>query len=119
MTVALAVVMAGAALAHECVNASQMGNRPGAGAQVVFGEGDEPVSITNGLARRIEKGIVDAESGDGFHGKLGFDFDGDGVADGATWQVTPGGSIPSQAQENGPPCRGITNFDTYFAECVG
>lgn len=101
----LAVVTGGPAFAQHCYNP----NKPaGAGAQVVFDENfAEPVSMTNGLANRIEKGIVDVETGEGYHGIVGADFDGDGEADFSTWQVTPTGSIPDQAIHNGSPDHGI------------
>jgi hypothetical protein len=105
----------GSALAHECVNPSKKGP---AGAQITFGDGDEPVSMTKGVAKRIEKGIIDPETGEGFHGLIGFDLDGDGVADLTTWQVTPTGSIPETAQFNGPACKGMTNVELYFSECL-
>jgi hypothetical protein len=104
-------LMAGPALAHFCVNASKP---PLAGAQIVFDEGDEVLHITNGLAKRLEKGLVDPETGAGFHGIIGF-VDDDGNA-GHTYIVTPDGEIPSVAQENGPACRGITNF-RRLADC--
>ena len=107
---------AGSALAHECINPSKQGS---AGAQVTFGEGDEPVSMTQGVEKRIEKGIIDLETGEGFHGQIGIDLDGDGVADMTTWQVTPTGSIPETAQFNGPACTGMTNLGLYFSECTG
>lgn len=119
MTIGLSVVLAGAALAHECVNASTMRTNPGAGAQVVFDETTGEATMTKGLENRIARGIVDYETGEGFHGRLGFDFDGDGTVDAATWQVTPTGSIPQPAMDNGPACQGITDFETYYSECVG
>jgi hypothetical protein len=106
----------GSALAHECINPSKKGS---AGAQITFGDGEEPVSMTKGVEKRIEKGIIDPETGEGFHGLIGFDMDGDGVADLTTWQVTPTGSIPETAQFNGPACKGMTNVERYFSECLG
>lgn len=114
-TIALA---AGPAAAHECINASKNANNPAAGAQIVFGEGDDPLYITKGLQNRIERGIVDPEDGSGFHGIVAFDIDGDGIADGHTFLVGPDAEIPDQAQMNGPACKGITNIDVYFEECL-
>ena len=91
---------------------------PAAGAQIVFGDGDEPLHVTKGLQQRIDKGIVDSETGDGFHGIVAFDVDGDEVADGHTFIVGPDGEIPRQAQDNGPTCKGIVNIDVYFEECL-
>jgi hypothetical protein len=104
-------MMAAPAFAHFCVNASKPAH---AGAQIVFGPDDEILHITNGLANRLEKGLVDGESGEGFHGIIGF-VDEDG-SEGHTYIVTPDGEIPSEAQWNGPACRGITNF-ARLAEC--
>jgi hypothetical protein len=77
------VAIASTTLAHECINASKPDQ--GAGAQIVFGPEGEAVYISSGLARRIEQGLVDPDSGDGFHGLVGFDLDGDGAVDLATW----------------------------------
>ena len=80
----------------------------------------EPVWISNGLQRRIDQGVVDPLTGEGFHGLIGFDLDGDGVADVSTWVgVGPEGTeIPDNAQENGPACRGLTNLFVYLTTCV-
>lgn len=111
---AFSMLAAGAATAHECTN---LDKNAGAGAQVVFGP-EGPVYITNGLLNRFERGIVDPETGDGFSGLVGFDDDGDGVADGFTWIVGPNGEIPSRAQWNGSTCHGVINFETAFTECM-
>ena len=78
------------------------------------------VWISNGLQQRIDQGIVDGETGEGFHGLIGFDGTGDGVADVSTWiGVGPDGTeIPTNAQENGPACRGLTNLFVYLTTCV-
>ena len=74
-----------------------------------------------GLENRIAQGIVDFESGEGFHGLIAFDVDGDGVADASTYiGVGPeGDELPIEAQFRGPACRGITNLGIYFEQCVG
>lgn len=105
------------AMAHECINASK-GN-PGAGAQLVIGADGSIVYMTPGLAHRFEQGLIDPETGEGFHGLIGFDYDGDGVADMTTWIVGPNDEIPIQAQLHGPACRGVTNVELYFTECLG
>jgi hypothetical protein len=105
-----------AAYAHECVNASRNGT---AGAQLVLDMNDEPIWVSKGLQQRIEQGIVDFETGEGFSGIIGFDIDGDGVGDLATWIVGPNGEIPLKAQWNGPVCKGVTNIGLYFEECFG
>jgi hypothetical protein len=109
------LLSAGPSLAHECVNASKPAS---AGVQVVLG----PTGIewtTTGLTYRIGQGLVDPDTGEGFHGLVGFDFDGDGVVDFQTYIVGPDDEIPELAQFNGPSCHGITNVEVYFTECVG
>lgn len=113
------VMVTSNALAFHCVNASK---EPGAGAQIVLNLATgELVWTTTGLASRFDQGLVDPATGEGFHGLLGFDFEGDGTVDATTWiGVGPDGTeIPSQAQINGPACRGVTNFETLFTECLG
>lgn len=111
-----AIVLAAApSLAHECVNASKPAE---AGVQVILGPSGIEWS-TPGLAQRIAQGLVDPDTGEGFHGLIGFDFDGDGVVDFQTFIVGPDDEIPEMAQFNGPACHGITNVEVYFAECVG
>ena len=101
----------GVAMAHECFNISKNANNPGAGAQVVIDVNTgEIVDATNGLVNRVERGIVDPETGEGYHGVVGLDFDGDGEAGASTYQVTPSDEIPEQAQENGSPDHGIVNI---------
>lgn len=113
------VFMAAPAFAHECTNASRNANNPAAGAQLVFGSDDEVLFITDGLLRPVEQGVVDFETGEGFHGLIAFDVDGDGVADAGTWiDVGPDGEIPLQAQFRGPACRGLTNIGIYFEQCA-
>jgi hypothetical protein len=113
------VLIAGPALADNCTNASK--KYADSGAQIVFGPNDEVLFITQGLENRISQGIVDPESGEGFHGIIAFDFDGDGVADASTYiGVGPeGDELPIEAQLRGPACRGITNLGIYFEQCLG
>ena len=111
------VAFSSAALATECVNASK---QPAAGAQAIVNvvTGEVEV-ITEGLQRRIDQGLVDPETGEGFHGLIGFDFNGDGTAEVTTWIVGPEDEIPELAQSNGPACHGVTNIGVFFSECVG
>ncbi|HSM16147.1 MAG TPA: hypothetical protein VK845_03990 [Gemmatimonadales bacterium] len=112
------LLIASTALGFECTNVSK--SSPEAGTQVVFGPTGEIVWVSRGLLNRIERGIVDPETGAGFHGLVGFDMDGDGIADASTYiGVGSEGEIPLQAQLNGPACRGLTNLFVYFTECVG
>ena len=114
---AVAAIGLGAApaMAHECVNASK--KNQAAGVQIVMDETFSPIWISKGLQQRIDKGLVDLESGEGFHGLMGIDLDGDGAVDVATYFVGPNGEIPQNAQWNGPTCKGIVNFETWLAEC--
>jgi len=120
-TVALliSVLIAGPALAEECTNASKP---PAAGAQLILGpDFMTPIYISDALLKRIERGIIDFETGEGFHGIVAFDFDGDGVADTSTYfGVGPDGTeIPLEAQFAGPACHGLTNIGVYLTQCVG
>ena len=117
MTVVMVGLFSATALAFECTNVSK--SDPAAGAQVVFGPEDEILYMSKGLQNRIDKGLIDFETGEGFHGIIAFDFDGDGVADASTYiGVGPDGEIPLEAQFAGPACRGMTNLGIYFTQCV-
>jgi hypothetical protein len=112
------LLIASSTLAHECTNASK--SNPAAGAQIVIGSAGEILYISEGLATRIEQGLIDLDTGEGFHGLIAFDLDGDGVADASTWLgVGPDGEIPLVAQFSGPACQGLTNIGVYFAQCLG
>lgn len=110
--VALGVVLltGSSAFAHQCTNANRSAS---AHYQVVLGDDGEPVSATQGFIKRAEKGLLGAE-GERFHGVLGLDFDGDGVADFHTFIVGPNGEVPQTAQENGSPDHGIVNICTVL-----
>jgi len=110
------LLIATSVMAHECVNANK---RPDAGVQVVFNFDGQIVWVSDGLAKRIERGIVDPETGEGFHGLVGFDIDGDGSADVTTFLVGPDDEIPWQAQARGAACNGIVNIGDYFEQCLG
>lgn len=115
---AVAAIGLGAApaMAHQCVNASK--KNQGAGVQIVFDETTGDVAwMSTGLENRIARGLVDLETGEGFHGLIGIDLDGDGAVDVATYIVGPNGEIPQNAQWNGPTCKGIVNFETFMTEC--
>lgn len=108
------VLTAGPALATECVNASKLQE---AGIQVLLG----PTGIewsTPGITKRISQGLINPDTGEGFHGLVGFDFDGNGTLDFQTYVVGPDDEIPELAQFNGPACHGITNVGIYFTECL-
>ena len=111
------LLIASSAFAHECINASKSGQA--AGAQVLIdGTTGEILWTTEGLANRIAQGVVDPDTGAGFHGLIAFDADGDGTADYSTWvDVGPEGEVPLVAQLSGPACRGMTNLFLYFTVC--
>jgi hypothetical protein len=116
--VTASLLVASSVMAHECINASK--GDQAAGAQIVIGADGQILYISNGLANRIERGVVDGESGEGFHGLIAFDFDGDGIADASTWLgVGPDGEIPLEAQFRGPACKGLTNIGVYLEQCLG
>ena len=118
IALAVSMLIAAPAFAFECFNASK--KNQAAGAQLVLGPNDEVLYISKGLENRIEQGLIDFETGEGFHGLIGFDEDGDGVADAHTWiGVGPGGEIPLEAQFRGPACRGLTNIEIYFEQRLG
>lgn len=104
------------AWAHECVNADK---NAAAGVQVVVDVNTGAlVWISQGLQQRIDQGLVDPETGEGFSGLFGFDLNGDAVADVSTFIVGPEMEIPAAAQFNGPACHGITNVGVFFTQCV-
>jgi hypothetical protein len=112
------LAIASSALGHECTNASK--NDPAAGAQILIGPTGEIVWTTEGLANRLAQGVIDPDTGAGFHGLIAFDANGDGTADYSTWiDVGPDGEVPLVAQLSGPACRGLTNLFIYFSECLG
>ena len=116
--VVASLALASSALASDCTNVSK--SDPTAGAQILIdGTTGEILWTTRGLASRIELGLVDPASGEGFHGIVAIDVDGDGVADFSTYIVGPDDEIPLEAQFHGPACRGLTNLGLYFTECVG
>jgi hypothetical protein len=110
------VAVAGPAWAHECVNPDK---NQAAGVQVVIDVNTETVVwLSNGLQQRIDQGLVDPNTGEGFSGLLGFDLDSDGTADVSTYIVGPDMEIPEQAQFNGAVCHGIINIEVFFTQCV-
>jgi hypothetical protein len=102
------------ALAHECTNASKPA---GAGVQVLIGPDDNIEWATKGVWNRIDQGLIDPDTGEGFSGLIGIDFDGDMKADFSTYIVGPNDELPDPAQWNGPVCKGITNLGPWFEEC--
>ena len=113
---AAALIAAGPVWANHCMNASK---NQAAGVQVVIDANTgEIVWISNGLQHRVDKGLVNPDTGEGFSGLLGFDFNGDGVTDISTFIVGPNFAIPEQAQLNGAACHGIISIPAFFAQCT-
>ena len=111
-----ALLAAGPVLAGHCTNADK---NAAAGVQVVIDIfTGQIVFVSNGLQQRIDQGLVDPNTGEGFSGLIGFDLDGDGVADLTTFIVGPTFAIPEQAQLNGASCHGIISIEAFFTECV-
>ena len=82
---AAALIAAGPVWAGHCMNASK---NQAAGVQVVIDANTgEIVWISNGLQHRVDKGLVNPDTGEGFSGLLGLDFNGDAVADISTYIV--------------------------------
>jgi hypothetical protein len=107
---------AGPAWAHECGNADK---NQAAGVQVVIDVNTGAVVwVSNGLQQRIDQGLVDPNTGEGFSGLLGFDLNSDGTADVSTYIVGPDAEIPEEAQFNGAACHGVINIEVFFAQCV-
>jgi hypothetical protein len=113
------LLIASSAMATDCTNASK--SDPAAGAQALIdATTGEILWTTPGLAERLELGVIGPD-GEGFHGLVAFDVNGDGIADFSTWVgVGPDGDeIPQVAQLSGPACRGLTNLFLYFTVCQG
>jgi hypothetical protein len=100
------VAMGGTALADHCTNAEK---DPTKGVQVVINTTDGSIESANaGVQNRVENGLIDPDSGEGFHGLVGLDNDGDGTADAMTYIVGPeGDALPETAIHNGSPDHGI------------
>src|SRR5262245_23309100 len=113
--VAAATLTAGPALAGNCTNADK---NPAAGVQVVVDFNFHIIWISDGLQARIDQGLVDLTTGEGFHGLVGIDVTGDGVADLTTFIVGPNFELPVAAQLNGAPCHGIVSIVDFFTHCL-
>ena len=113
------MTMTGSAFAHDCTNASKDAHNPGAGVQGIFDTNTGTFEwLSTGLQQRVDSGLVDLNTGAGFHGLIGLDFNSDGVADVVTYLVGPASELPQTAQNNGSPCHGVTSLDTYFTQCL-
>jgi hypothetical protein len=109
---------AGSAFADHCTNAQRDQHDPSKGVQVVLDVSGAEASIESanqGVINRIDNGIIDPETGEGFHGLVGLDFDGDQTVDVMTYQVGPDGdALPQTAIDNGSPDHGIVDIGTVL-----
>ena len=110
-----AILTAGPAFAGHCTNADK---NPTAGNQVVVNANFQIISISDGLQHRVDQGLVDLNTGEGFSGLIGIDFTGDGVADLSTFIVGPTFAIPDVAQLSGAPCHGTVSIGEFFTNCL-
>ena len=112
---AAAVLTAGPVLAGACTNADKP---PAAGVQVTISFVTGHIIVSSGLQQRIDAGVVDPITFEGFQGLAGFDITGDDVADVTTFIVGPNFELPEEAQLNGAACHGIVNIEIFFTECL-
>jgi hypothetical protein len=109
-------VFAGTAFADHCTNIQRDQHDPSKGVQVVLDVSGAEASIESanpGVVNRVNNGIIDPETGEGFHGLIGLDFDGDQTVDVMTYQVGPDGdALPETAIDNGSPDHGIVGIGT-------
>lgn len=112
------VALAGAAFADHCTNIERDQHDPSKGVQVVIDASTEEGAIewaNAGVMNRVENGLIDPATGEGFHGLVGLDFDGDGTVDVMTYIVGPDGdALPETAIDNGSPDHGIVGIETIF-----
>jgi hypothetical protein len=108
------VAFAGVAFADHCTNIQRDQHDPSKGVQVVINGTDGSIESANpGVINRVNSGIIDPASGEGFHGLIGLDFDGDQTVDVMTYQVGPDGdALPQTAIDNGSPDHGIVDIGT-------
>ena len=106
--IALVALTAGPVLAGACTNADK---QPDAGVQVTISFVTGHIIVSDGLQKRIDQGVVDPITFEGFHGLAGFDVTGDDVADVTTFIVGPQFEIPEIAQLSGAECHGIIGLD--------
>jgi hypothetical protein len=103
------MAMAGTAFADHCTNAEKNSHDPSNGVQVIINTTDDSIEWANaGVLNRVANGLIDPATGEGFHGLVGLDFDGDGTVDAMTYLVGPeGDALPETAIANGSPDHGI------------
>jgi hypothetical protein len=108
------VAFAGTAFADHCTNIQRDQHDPSKGVQVILDVSGAEPSIewaNQGVLNRVNNGIIDPETGEGFHGLIGYDVDGDQTVDVMTYQVGPDGdALPDTAIDNGSPDHGIVDI---------
>jgi hypothetical protein len=110
------LAMAGTAYADHCTNAQRDAHDPSKGVQVVIDTTDGSIESANaGVVNRVNQGLIDPATGEGFHGNVGLDLDGDGTVDVMTYMVGPeGDALPDTAIANGSPDHGIVPIETVL-----
>jgi hypothetical protein len=110
------VALSGTAFADHCTNIQRDSHDPSKGVQVVINGTDDSIESANpGVLNRVDNGIIDPATGEGFHGLIGLDLDGDLTVDVMTYQVGPDGdALPETAIDNGSPDHGIVDIGTVL-----
>ena len=108
--------MGGTAFADHCTNIQKDIHNPANGVQVIINDTDGSIEWANaGVVNRVDQGLIDPSTGEGFHGLVGLDFDGDGTVDVMTYIVGPeGDALPQTAIDNGSPDHGIVGIETVL-----
>jgi len=97
---ALVALAAGPVLAGHCTNADK---NPAAGVQVTINLVTGQITVSSGLQQRIDQGIVDPITFEGFSGLAGFDVTGDNVADLTSFLIKLAGDTDLQARFKSDP----------------
>jgi len=116
VTIAATVAVSGTAWADHCTNIQKDQRDPSKGVQVIINDTDGSIEWANaGVQNRVSQGLIDPNTGEGFHGLVGIDLGGDGTVDFMTYIVGPDGdALPDTAINNGSPDHGIVGLDTLF-----
>jgi hypothetical protein len=114
VAVAATFAMGGTAWADHCTNIQKDMHDPSKGVQVIINDTDGSIEWANaGVQNRVANGLIDPESGEGFHGLVGIDLDGNQTVDVMTYIVGPEhDALPDTAISNGSPDHGIVGLDT-------
>jgi hypothetical protein len=112
ITVVATLGAGGTAWADHCTNIQKDLHDPSKGVQVIINGTDGSIEWANaGVVNRVGQGLIDPSTGEGFHGLVGLDFDGDGTVDVMTYIVGPDGdALPDTAIEHGSSDHGIVSI---------